>query len=138
MAAIGRIVTCCSLRTTLRISSAGVPKPVSFTRSKCIGPPHSRTELYAARASYAADDAHRPPLHCSAAAARALLLPRALFLGQTDGRTQHRFNPVTAYAVQVIMTLRPTLCAAFVESHRKLDARQGLLAAHPLISFAAC
>ena len=43
-------------------------------------PPYSRTKIYAARVSYAANDAHRLPLHGFAAAARAAL-------GQTDRRT---------------------------------------------------
>ena len=40
------------------------------------GSPDGRTEIYAARVSYAADDVHRPPLHSSAAA-----------VGQTDRQT---------------------------------------------------
>jgi len=35
-----------------------------------VGPPRSRTKTYAARVSYAADDAHRSSLHGFAAAAR--------------------------------------------------------------------
>jgi len=42
------------------------------------GPPNSRTKIYAARVSYAANDARM---------STALLLPRALPLEQTDGRT---------------------------------------------------
>jgi len=42
-----------------------------YTRNKyVVGSPYSRTEIYAARVSHAADDAHRPPLHGFAAAAR--------------------------------------------------------------------
>jgi len=40
-------------------------------RNKCVGPPYSQTRIYAARMSYAADDAHRPPLRGFAAAASA-------------------------------------------------------------------
>jgi len=37
----------------------------------CVRPPYSRTKIYAARVSYTADDAHRPPLRAFPAAARA-------------------------------------------------------------------
>jgi len=46
-----------------------------------VGPLYSRTKIYAARLSYAADDAHRPPMHDFAAAARAGTDRR------TDGQT---------------------------------------------------
>jgi len=49
-----------------------------------VGPPYRRSEIYAARVSYADDDAHRPPQHDFAAAARAAL--------GTDGRTDGHSN----------------------------------------------
>jgi len=49
-----------------------------------VGPTYSRTKIYAARVSYAADDAHRPPLHGFAAAARAAHV--------TDRRTDQGFS----------------------------------------------
>jgi len=52
---------------------------IIITIHKYVGPPYSQTEIFAARVSYAAGDAHRQPLHGFAAAARSL--------GQTDGRT---------------------------------------------------
>ena len=51
--------------------------------NKHVGPPYSWPKIYAARVSYAANDAHRLPLHGFAAAARAALWGR-----QTDGRTE--------------------------------------------------
>jgi len=51
------------------------------------GPPYSRTKIYAVRVSYAADHAHRPPLHGFTAAARSAHGTDR----QTDGRTDgHR------------------------------------------------
>jgi len=61
---------------------------------------HNRAKISAARVSYAADDAHRPPLHSYAAAAcelpsgeRLKILNRTDLL--TDGQTLHRFNTRT-------------------------------------------
>jgi len=51
-------------------------------QSKYVGTSHSRAKIYAARASYAADNAHRPPLRGFAAAAHF-----AAALGATDGWT---------------------------------------------------
>ena len=39
-----------------------------YLNSEYLGSPNSRTRIYATRVSYAADDAHRPPLHGFAAA----------------------------------------------------------------------
>ena len=66
--------------------------------NKHVGPPYSWPKIYAARVSYAANDAHRLPLHGFAAAARGALWGR-----QTDGqRTRHRFDTLETYAVHVI------------------------------------
>jgi len=51
----------------------------------------SLRKIYAAHVSYAVDDAHRPPLHGAAVAARAA---RGT-CRQTDGHTQLRFNRPT-------------------------------------------
>jgi len=66
---------------------------------KYLGPPYSRTKIYAARVSYAAaDDAHRAPLDGFAAAARAAPGTDR----RTDRWTRYRFNTLTAYAIRVI------------------------------------
>ena len=57
-----------------------------------VGPPCSQTEIYAAHVSYAADNAHRPPLHGFAAATCAAL-------EQTDGQTLSRSNALPTYMV---------------------------------------
>ena len=50
---------------------------------KYVGPPYSRTKIYAARVSCEADDAHRPLLRGFATAAHFAAAARR----QTDGRT---------------------------------------------------
>ena len=67
-----------------------------------VGPPYRRSEIYAARVSYADDDAHRPPQHDFAAAARAALRTDGRTDGQTDRRTQQRFKTLKACAIRVI------------------------------------
>ena len=53
---------------------------------------------------YAADDAHRPQLQGFAAAARAAPVTDR----QTDRRTPHRVNMLTAYAVRAVPQLEIT------------------------------
>jgi len=63
-----------------------------------VAPLYRRNKNYAARVSYAADDAHRPPLHGFAASARDAS-------GQTDGQsdrlTRYRFNGPFSGTTQV-------------------------------------
>jgi len=66
-----------------------------------VGPPYSRTAIYAARVSHAADDAHRPPLRGFAAAARAVLGTDRRTDG-ADGQTDTvTFKYAYTYAVRV-------------------------------------
>jgi len=91
-----------------------------YTRNKyVVGPPYSRTEIYAARVSHAADDAHRPPLHGFVAAARTDDAD-----GQTDTVT---FKYAYAYAVRVNrenVTIRyDTRCYLNVRSKANVSQR---------------
>jgi len=93
-------------------------KWVGLDPEKHIGStPLSRAKIYAVRVSYAADDAHRPPQHGSAAAHFAAALG-------TDRRTQYRFNTLTAHAVRVISE-SPRL-KTYVQSTLVVQSRAGI------------
>jgi len=66
-----------------------------MTQNKYLGPPYSRTKIFATRVLYEADDAHRPGLHSFAAVPGTGRRTDE----QTDTVMRFRFNTLTAYTI---------------------------------------
>ena len=66
-----------------------------MTQNKYLGPPYSRTKIFATRVLYEADDAHRPGLHSFAAVPGTDRRTDE----QTDTVMRFRFNTLTAYTI---------------------------------------